>query len=207
MKPETLGAFIDAVYAVAITMLALEIPGELNAEFDASDLGNILVEYCIAFTVLFAFWVQHRRINGHVEELSRRVLWFNAGVLLLVCLIPRATTLVFTYGDDVTVVGFEQAIFGGSTQTRAALVDGLYLFVVFVADAILLLLAHTAIPRRSDGADRHVRRTKVVTSVLLTSCLVLSLALPFPNRYFALLLPLVLFFEEEVTKRVAPRLA
>jgi uncharacterized membrane protein len=199
VRPETLGALIDAIYAVAITMLALEIPSEIDAEFDAIYFGNVLMEYAIAFAVLFAFWLQHRRINGHVEQLTRGVLWLNALVLLLVCLVPRATTLIFAYGDDVTVVDFETALLHDAAQSRSALVDGLYVLVVFVADAILLLLTRAVVSDEAGAPGHRLRRTKVVASVLLTTCLVLSVALPYPNRYFALLLPLVLFFEEEVT--------
>ena len=200
MTSEVLGAFIDAVYAIAITILALEIPGESGGGFDAWRFLGVLLEYSIAFAVLFAFWTQHRRVNAHVKEVTRGVLWMNACVMLLVCLIPRATTLVFAYGGDVTVVDFEAALVHGlSLHTRETWADGLYVGVVFLADAVLLALTCSVISRDPSDEGFRLRRTKLVASALLTLCLTLSLTLPYPNRYFALLLPLVLFFEQEVT--------
>lgn len=207
MRAEVLGAFIDAIYAVAITMLALEIPSEIDTELDLSYFSGLLVEYAIAFAILFAFWLQHRRINAHVEHLSRGILWLNASALLLVCLVPRATTLVFAYGGDVTVVDVELALLDGAGHSLATLVDGLYVLVVLLADVILLVLARTVIPNDPEAPGHRVRRTKGVASVLLAACLALSLALPYPNRYFALLLPVVLFFEQEVTTWVESRSA
>jgi uncharacterized membrane protein len=205
VKPEALGGFIDAIYAVAITLLALEIPSELDAEFDAGYFGSVLLEYCIAFAVVFAFWVQHRRLNAHVEHLSRGVLWLNAVVLLLVCLVPRATTFVFTYGGDVTVVDFEHALLDGTERSLSELADGLYVLVVLLVDLILLVLTRKAIPGHPEAPGHRIRRAKGVGSVLLAVCLALSLVLPYPNRYFALLLPLMLFFEKEVTTLVESR--
>lgn len=199
LQPEALGAFIDAVYAIAVTILALEIPGEIDASFDSASFGTLVLDYCIAFAVLFTFWVQHRRINAQVDELTRGLLWLNAAVMLLVCLVPRATTLVFAYGGDVTLVDIGAGLLQGSERSLAAVVDGLYVAIVFLADALLLLLTVLVIPRGADAPGHRVRRTKIVASALLSTCLVLSLALPFPNRYFVLLLPLALFFEDEVT--------
>lgn len=199
MTPEALGAFIDAVYAIAITILALEIPDE-SASFASSQFLRLLLEYSIAFAVLFAFWLQHRRLNARLEQLTRGVLWLNALVMLLVCLIPRATTLVFAYGGNVTLKDYEALFRRGPVQpSLAALADGLYVCVVFLADAVLLALTCAVIKRQPCEVGLKLRRTKIVVSALLSLCLALSLTLPYPNRYFALLLPLMLFFEQEVT--------
>lgn len=111
--------------------------------------------------------------------------------MLLVCLIPRATTMVFEYGGDVTVVDLQGTLLHGESWTRAELVDVGYVLVVLGADLGLLLLS------------RKLRRIKAVGTALVLLCLGLSIVLPIPNRYVTLILPIALFFEKEVIRLVA----
>lgn len=182
---ESMGAFIDAIYAIAITLLALEIPSELDGD---QALGRILAEYAVTFAILFALWAQHRRLNTERETLTRGLLWLNGAVMLIVCLVPRATTMVFEYGSDVTLVQLGGTILEGQEWSRAELVDLAYVVIVLSADLGLLALS------------RRFRRVKAVGTVLVLVCLGLSMLLPFPNRYVTLILPLSLFFEKEILR-------
>ena len=188
LSNEAMGAFIDAVYAIAITILALEIPSQAEG---SHELGRVLAEYVVTFAILFAFWAQHRRLNAEHVVLTRGTLWLNAAVMLLVCLVPRATTMVFEYGGDVTVADLEGTLFHGRGWTRAELVDLGYVLVVLAADLGLLVLS------------RSLRRIKAVGTVLVVLCLGLSIVLPIPNRYVTLVLPIALFFEKEIIRLVA----
>lgn len=188
LNNEAMGAFIDAVYAIAITILALEIPTQVES---SAEFFRVLAEYAVTFAVLFAFWAQHRRLNTEHAVFTRGLLWLNAVVMLLVCLIPRATTMVFEYGGDVTVVDLQGTLLHGESWTRAELVDVGYVLVVLGADLGLLLLS------------RKLRRIKAVGTALVLLCLGLSIVLPIPNRYVTLILPIALFFEKEVIRLVA----
>ncbi len=188
LNNEAMGAFIDAVYAIAITILALEIPTQVES---STEFFRVLAEYAVTFAVLFAFWAQHRRLNTEHAVFTRGLLWLNAVVMLLVCLIPRATTMVFEYGGDVTVVDLQGTLLHGESWTRAELVDVGYVLVVLGADLGLLLLS------------RKLRRIKAVGTALVLLCLGLSIVLPIPNRYVTLILPIALFFEKEVIRLVA----
>ena len=91
-----------------MTILALEVPGELTESFAISSFAEMLLEYALSFLTLFAIWIQHRRINELNSDLvANTAVWINCVILLLVCLIPRATTLVFNYGGDVTLMQLE----------------------------------------------------------------------------------------------------
>ena len=196
-----MGAFIDAVYAIAVTILALEIPAELASDSDLSDLGGVLVDYAISFAILFALWVQHRRINLHIESYAPVGLWLNAGILLLVCLIPRATTFVFNYGGDVTVGQLETALAKGQ-WTRAEIIDVAFVLIVLVSDLALIALLYLT-PRevrQTKAADIH--RSKVTISVLLVLVLAGSFLLPLENRLFLLSLPLFLMLEHRISPLV-----
>jgi len=198
LSKEVVGTFIDAVYAIAVTILALEVPGELEGEFHFANFADLLVEYAIAFAILFAFWIQHRRINNLVEVNERGGLWLNAFILLLVCILPRATTYVFQYGGDVTLAGIEKNLFHGAEWTRANVVDVFYVGVALAIDFSLAFLARLNAREAHTERAADLRRFKFGNSLLLVFVLLGSMLLPFPNRYFLLLIPIALFFEREI---------
>jgi uncharacterized membrane protein len=199
MSRESIGAFIDAVYAIAITILALEVPGDFSGEFSLQHMGLILLEYSIAFVLLFSFWLQHRRINGQFQVYTRAAVWLTGCVLLLVCLLPRATALVFEYGEDVTLVNIEQSLISGE-WTMSETVNLFYVGLVLFADLALLLLAQSSTRGQSSVSALVVRRSKLTTTLIVAVLLAGSLLLPVQNRYFLLFIPVALFFERELLK-------
>ncbi|MEV8098159.1 TMEM175 family protein [Kitasatospora sp. NPDC085879] len=102
--------FSDAVVAIAITLLALELPvpeGHTVAEFRSAvrdDLGHYLA-FVISFAVIASAWGQHNRVFCYTERTDTRLRMLNAGWLLTIVLNPFATKLLTTEGDDVETVG------------------------------------------------------------------------------------------------------
>ena len=203
LSKETVGTFIDAVYAIAVTILALEVPGELNSSFAIGTFVEMLVEYVLSFLILFALWIQHRRINGlNGESVATAVIWINCAVLLMVCLIPRATTLVFDYGGDVTLAQLEGSLNHGAGWTLSEFVDTFYVLLVIAADLGLLVLIGRIARKSADEKAIRIRRSKITVTVLTVGVLLLSLLIPLENRYFLLLIPLALMFERSLTRLI-----
>lgn len=199
---EAMGAFIDAVYAIAVTILALELPAVLDENIELLVLGKSLVNYTISFCIVFALWVQHRRINLHIEHYSPEGLWLNAAILLLVCLIPRATSFVFRYGGDVTAVQIDAALWR-SQWTLADRVDLGFAAIVLLSDLALLGLLHLTPPKARANEAADIYRSKVTISVLLILVLASSLVLPLQNRLFLLMLPACLMLEHRIAALIS----
>ena len=201
LKGGTVGTFIDAVYAIAVTILALELPSEISNEgLDLSMFSSVVLEYGVAFFLLFAFWLQHRRINGLVEVVERFGLLVNATILMLVCLVPRATMLVFDYGEDVTIHDFRESLLG-SGWTRAELVDLFYVGVVVLLDlAIVALLTTNTRQAEESRLLVQLRLSKRIVTLTVLAVLVSSFLLPVENRYFLLVVPVVLSFEVDLSR-------
>lgn len=200
LSKEVVGTFIDAVYAIAVTILALEVPGEFKGQFAIGSFGEMLVEYVLSFLILFALWIQHRRINGlNGDSVGSAVIWVNCLVLLLVCLVPRATTLVFDYGGDVTLAQLEGSLNHGAGWTLSEFVDFFYITLVLAADLGLLVLIGKISRKSTDEETIRIRRSKITVTVLTVGVLLLSLLVPLENRYFLLLMPLALMFERGLT--------
>jgi uncharacterized membrane protein len=197
VSKEALGAFIDAVYAIAVTILALELPSELASDTELVRIGEILINYAISFCILFALWVQHRRINLHIVTCGPAGLWLNSAILMLVCLIPRATSFVFEYGGDVDFTVLERATVH-QAWTLAAVIDVGFVAIVVLSDIGLLALLHL-LPREARAAEAaDIYRSKVTISILVILVMAASLFLPFQNRFFLIVLPLFIMLEHRI---------
>ncbi len=199
LRSEIVGAFIDAVYAIAATILALEIPSELSdGKFGIELVTEVSFEYGVAFLLLFAFWLQHRIINGLTETTERLGLLMNAIILMLVCLIPRATKLVFQYGDDVSAMDIGLALSGKAKWTTSEFVDIFYVVVVVVADLCMLLLLCVNRKNASTPELPTLSASKRIISAVVLVVMGASFLFPIENRYFLLIIPVLLFFEYEI---------
>ncbi|MFE9692955.1 TMEM175 family protein [Micromonospora sp. NPDC005806] len=109
VDPERLVFFSDAVVAIAITLLALELPvpaGHTNAEL-WRDLGrnvNEYVAFLISFAVIGGHWFVHHRTFGHVARLSGRLVRWNMLWLLMIVLTPFVTRVIV--GDGAFAARF-----------------------------------------------------------------------------------------------------
>jgi uncharacterized membrane protein len=96
---ERLTFFSDAVVAIAITLLALELPlpeGATNAELLRS-LGHHQSEYVsflISFVVIAVHWRAHHRLFRHVTTVRGGLLRLTFGWLLTMVLMPFATKVI-----------------------------------------------------------------------------------------------------------------
>lgn len=97
--------FSDAVVAIAITLLALELPvpgGRDVSEFWRSvrEHDDHYLAFLISFFVIAASWGQHHRVFRAVERVDQRLRMINMFWLLMIVLNPFATKLLTTEGHD-----------------------------------------------------------------------------------------------------------
>jgi uncharacterized membrane protein len=101
--------FSDAVVAIAITLLALDLPvpeGHHWSEFLKSvhDNDGHYFAFLISFWVISVAWSHHHNVFRHVERVDSRLRNLNFGWLLMIILNPFTTKLLTSRGgDDLTV--------------------------------------------------------------------------------------------------------
>nr|WP_277348468.1 TMEM175 family protein [Planctomonas sp. JC2975] len=132
-------AFIDAVVAIAMTLLILpllEAITSLGSEGHAKPSipaalwfdGNylLLVSFLISFAVIAMFWINHHRMFAGVRRVTTPLLWLNMAWLLTIVWLPVATAMTgILHSDDVLVL---VAYIGTMALTSLlALVQELYL--------------------------------------------------------------------------------
>jgi uncharacterized membrane protein len=96
MKTNRLEAFSDGVFAVAITLLILEInvPEGENLWHQLKDEWPSFASFFISFWVIGIIWVNHHGLLDHLKRTDRPVLYLNLLVLMTVVFIPFSTALM-----------------------------------------------------------------------------------------------------------------
>jgi TMEM175 potassium channel family protein len=96
-----LEAFSDGVFAVAITLLALNLavkgPPHPPLLQQLGDHGWAFGAYLLSFFVIGIVWVNHHTLIKSISMVDRTLLFLNLVLLLFVVLIPFATATVADY--------------------------------------------------------------------------------------------------------------
>jgi len=91
-SPDRLAAFSDAVIAVIITIMVLELKGPEQASFGALlDLWPTALSYAVSYLFIAIIWINHHHLMRLVRRPTNRLIWLNFAHLFLVSLVPFAT--------------------------------------------------------------------------------------------------------------------
>lgn len=95
MPTNRLEAFYDAIIAIIVTVLVLELPQPETASIAAIwAIKNSYFAYLISFLVCTNLWQYHHVIYNHVDKINARIIWQNILLLLIVSMIPYLTIFV-----------------------------------------------------------------------------------------------------------------
>ena len=101
MDRSRLEAFSDGVFAVAITLLALDLtvegPGHGRLLDQLYDKWPAFLAYLISFFMIGIVWVNHHALVRSIIKVDRLLLFLNLVLLLFVVLIPFATATEADY--------------------------------------------------------------------------------------------------------------
>ncbi|WP_344396563.1 TMEM175 family protein [Streptomyces vastus] len=97
-------ALSDGVFAIAMTLLALDItlPDGLDPAGFRQALGDVMPNvwaYALSFVVIAAFWRGHHQIFRYAREVDGTAVRIGLLCLGLIALMPFPTTLLAEYGD------------------------------------------------------------------------------------------------------------
>ncbi len=108
-------AFFDAIIAIVITIIVLEIPMAINGSWDSLfEIKLEFIVYAVSFLVCFNFWNYNNNLFSIVNQISPKVVWLIGASMFVLSLIPYLTTFVamnfdsfvpnFLYGLDFLIV-------------------------------------------------------------------------------------------------------
>lgn len=101
--------FSDAVYAIALTLLALDLrvtslsgdptsPSSMLAALD--DLLPKLVAFGVGFALLAAYWLAHHDFMSRIAAVDSRLITTNLVYLAFVALLPFPTSMIGEYESN-----------------------------------------------------------------------------------------------------------
>lgn len=172
-------SFIDAVIAIAMTLLILPLVDDA-AGIGEQPPGAFLQEnafglfaFVLSFVVIFRFWLGHHRMYEDVSGYTPGLVWANLLWLLCLVFLPFPTQLLDTGGQ-------------GSPLTH-----GLYIGTMLLASgsALLQQLIISRTPGlRAPGAGPASVLPALTMTALMVAALVVAVAVPAVGLWALLLL-------------------
>jgi uncharacterized membrane protein len=109
---ERLVFFSDAVFAIAITLLVIDLRlPDLGAHPSDAELfaatGHLLPRifaYVLSFSIIGLYWIGHWRRFQYIERVNERLIGLNLVLLGLIAFIPFPTALIGEFGDRPAIV-------------------------------------------------------------------------------------------------------
>lgn len=137
MSTSRLEAFTDAIIAIAMTLLVIQIPepssGNLSSLFGD---GHHFVLYIVSFLLLAVYWNNHHHLFQAARVVDGRTLWANNFFILSLSIFPFVTDWVGDYFFDIA----PQMLLG---------------IAILIADTMFLVLSYEL--RRNHTRDKSLR--------------------------------------------------
>jgi len=99
MSTGRLEAFADGVFAIAATLLILNVDAQVPA--DVHDLGAQIVDiwpsylaYAVSFVTIGIMWINHHTMMDQIKRADRRFLVATIGLLMCIAFVPYPTRVV-----------------------------------------------------------------------------------------------------------------
>ena len=173
-------AFSDGVFAIAITLLILEIKvPKLPQSSSSDDLASALLDlwpsffaFLLSFFAILIMWINHHGLFNLVRRVNHGFLYANGFLLLLVSFVPFPTALLAQYLE------------GNAVNVAASFYCGTFIFISIGYNLIWQCMVKGDLlkPEVSAGHVRKIARAYRIGLVVY----VLSTVVAFTNGYVGL---------------------
>ena len=154
MDTNRIEAFSDAVFAIAITLLVIDIelpPSGSHLGAELLGLWASYLAYAVSFTVIGAIWINHHTMFDHIVRADHKLLLLNTFHLMFIAFIPFPTAVLAQALHDGVNAPIATAFYGATLTVIGVLVTTMWHYA-----AREHRLLGEAISR--DEAKRHGRR-------------------------------------------------
>jgi uncharacterized membrane protein len=110
--------FSDAIVAIAITLLALDLRLEIPEDHRVSFSDLLLpwrnyLAFILSFINIADFWRTHHNVFVYINKMDDRMMFLNICWLFLIVTLPFATTLVSAhFGETPVIFLYSMNVFG-----------------------------------------------------------------------------------------------
>ena len=195
---QRLEAFSDAVIAIAITLLVLEIhvpdAGQGDLLDALLDLWPSYAAFILSFVVICIMWVSHHSMFERIASVDRRLLFLNLLLLMGIGFLPFPTALLARYMQQ----GGENAQFAAATYSATMMLIGVFFLAMWHH-----LYKNPNLLVEGIGAERA--HTAMIRSFVGPIVYALSIGLAFisPEACFVVYALIAVYFARGPSSRVA----
>jgi|GEM_PF-1345058 len=177
MKKEQLATFNDAVIAIVITLMVLEIKlPEMTTE-NLWALGRHIMVYGLSFLMVAIVWLNLRTILAPLEVVDNRIIWLDLALLFVISLIPLPTEAL---GEQ-----FEQKL------------SHVFFGLVMMSLAIVYAVLHHQITKRAAALNEECKSVSLSKNWLAIFLYGISIPLAYVSLYIStgifVLVPILYF--------------
>jgi uncharacterized membrane protein len=111
-------AFSDGVFAIAITLLVVELP---FPHAHAGELGSALADrwasfaaYAVSFVTIGIAWMHHHAVFSQIRHVDRPLAVLNLLLLMSIAILPFTTDLLGDYIEQSDDAALATTVFSGS---------------------------------------------------------------------------------------------
>ncbi len=180
MSKDRLEAFMDAVLAIIMTILVLELPKPDPMTIEGVlALGDTYVCYILSFFWLGVMWVNLHNEWHRIEIINKRVVWLGVILLFVTSWIPYSMSVVVTY----------------PTSKLAMVLYGMSVLLVTIANLLLsvsLYRCHVDIETCDSEKHAWIMRVKYIPDITIKVIgIILSATVYQPAAIIAVLVAMV----------------
>src|ERR1044071_2184679 len=193
--------FSDAVFAIVITLLVLELKVPHLTEHTESGLRHALVElfprvigFVVSFLIIGLMWIEHHRIFRYIEDYDGGLLWRNLFLLLCVSFVPFPTALFSENFWSRTAFILYTASFGAVATVK---------FFIWRHAAKANLLKKDVTP----ALERRIARRSLAVPIACGLAIVLSFVSIFVAPVSFIFIPLLARVLDPTSKKSKPEAA
>lgn len=177
VEPDQLGLerlifFSDAVFAIAITLLTLDIrlpPQETLLDdaqlfMELTGMWHEYLAYFISFLVIGVFWMAHHRKYRFIKQYDNRLMLLNLLFLMVVAFIPFPSSIISKYSERTATI--------------------FYALMMALAGLLLAGIWRYASQHNrlvAPDLDARIRKREYSTSLTTTTIFLLSIGITFWN--------------------------
>jgi uncharacterized membrane protein len=134
LRVTRLEAFSDGVFAIAITLLVLEIAVPAASEGDlltaVIELWPSYLGYLISFATIGALWLGHTAVTHYLHAVDAGLLRLNLLLLLVVAFIPFPTGLLAENIEEPANERVAATIYGGTLLAASIVLSAVWRYAL-----------------------------------------------------------------------------
>ena len=123
--------FSDGVFAIAITLLVLEIkvPESVNIATGLLNLWPSYLAYIVSFIVIGAIWINHHAMFDWIARIDHQLLLLNTFHLLFIAFLPFPTAVLAEAFHTNSGRDVASAFYAGTLTVIGVLVNAMWWYV------------------------------------------------------------------------------